>query len=212
MILVLNPTKRDQFWEHRNERMNREIKEMKDQVEGYKGRLDELQTIQARAPPQEQEGVQREIDETRRAIRLSKAGSDLRRTQLQIGDDREPAEITTAFWSINRDIDNLCRDISEDLAYLCTQEAEPPIKTSLDVRNMQGVQRALYGKVAVHPSLIQSSFGTGRPIAEFMDFSLQFLINRDLNHYIFRPFHPLMTSDENKCISRLYEGLRRQGG
>lgn len=210
VLLVMNPSKRDRYWEHRNEKMSRQITDMNREVERYKNRLDELQTIHAQAAPQEQLKVQREIEETQRAIRSSRATSILLRNHFQVTDDKEPGEIAAQFRSINRDIDNLCRDINEDLARLCAPGTDVAITTSLDVRDMVGVERALYGDFGAQPSLIESSSGTGRPISEFMDFALQFLINKELHRFIFQPFNPLMTASDNECISRSYEEVRRR--
>ncbi|KAG9088926.1 hypothetical protein FRC06_001775 [Ceratobasidium sp. 370] len=37
-----------------------------------------------------------------------------------------------------------------------------------------------------------------------------FLINRELHHLIFQPFHPLMTRDQDDVISQVYQNVRRQ--
>ncbi|KAH7336832.1 hypothetical protein B0J17DRAFT_444937 [Rhizoctonia solani] len=205
----MDPTDRDKYWENRLEKTDRQLSGMNHEVETYKKRLKDLEAIQAQVSPQEQPHVQREIERTQRAIRRSMDASALLRTHLQVSDDKEPGEIAAAFRSINRAIDDLCRDIGKDMAKLCSTGKVPSIKTSLDVRRMPIVQQILYPQGFTNPSLIESSSG-GRPIDAFVEFSLQFLINRDIDYHIFQPFHPLLKPEANGYVSELYEGVRRR--
>ncbi|CAE6485467.1 unnamed protein product [Rhizoctonia solani] len=208
ILLVMDPTDRDKYWENRLEKTDRQLGGLNHEVETYKKRLKDLEAIQAQASPQEQPHVQREIERTQRAIRRSIDASALLRTHLQVSDDKEPGEIAAAFRSVNRAIDDLCRDIGEDMAKLRSTSKSPPIKTSLDVRRMPIVKQILYPQGLTNPSLIESSSG-GRPIDEFVEFALQFLINRDIDYHIFQPFHPLLKPEANGYVSELYEGTRR---
>ncbi|CAE7053763.1 unnamed protein product, partial [Rhizoctonia solani] len=116
-------------------------------------------------------------------------------------------EITAAFRSINRAIDDVCRDIGEDMAKLRPTGKGLPVKTSLNVRDMATIRQILYPQGLANPSLIESSSG-GRPIDEFVELALQFLINRDIDYHIFQPFHPMLKPEANMFVTELYEGVR----
>ncbi|KAG8726954.1 hypothetical protein FRC12_022959, partial [Ceratobasidium sp. 428] len=210
MILVMNPGERDKYWENRDEKMTTRLNDTVSQAQRLEGQLKELQVKLEQVSPRERPMIQREIEQTQRIIRHSRANSVLLRAHLQVNDELEPGEIASAFRSINKDVDNLCRDISEDLAKLRKSRESVKLTSSLDARDMMAVQKALYGSTGVHSPLIESWGGKGRPIDEFMDFSLMFLINRELHHLIFQPFHPLMTRDQDEVISQLYQNVRRQ--
>ncbi|CAE6455128.1 unnamed protein product [Rhizoctonia solani] len=207
ILLVMDATERDRYWEHRSERTDRQLGGLNHELEAYKKRLKELEAMQSQVPPREQPHVQREIERTQREIRRSIDASALLRTHLQVFDDKEPGDITSAFRAINRAIDNLCRDIGEDMAKLRPDNRGPVIKTSLNVRDMLIVRQILYPQGLTNPSLIESSSG-GRPIEEFVEFALQFLINRDIDYHIFQPFHPLLKPEVNSYVMELYEGVR----
>ncbi|KAJ1303477.1 hypothetical protein OPQ81_011664 [Rhizoctonia solani] len=209
ILLVMDPTDRDKYWENRLEKTDRQLGGLNHELESYKKRLKDLEAIQAQASPREKLHVQREIEKTQRAIRRSVDASALLRTHLHVSDDKEPGEIVSAFRSINRAIDDLCRDIGEDMAKLGSTGKGPPIKTSLKVDDMLTVRQILYPQGLTNPSLIQSG-SKGRPIDEFVEFALQFLINRDIDYHIFQPFHPLLKSEANRYLSELYEGVRRR--
>ncbi|CAE6466481.1 unnamed protein product [Rhizoctonia solani] len=205
----MDPNDRDKYWENRVEKLDRQLGGLNHEREAYKKQLKDLEARQAHAPPREQPQVQRAIEETQRAIRRSMDASALLRTHLQVSDDKEPGEITAAFRSINRAIDGLCRDIGEDMAKLRPAGEGSPVKTSLNVRDMAIVRQILYPQGFTKPSLIESSSG-GRPMDEFVELALQFLINRDIDYHIFQPFHPLLKPEANKYVTELYEGVRRR--
>ncbi|KAF8695758.1 hypothetical protein RHS03_07922, partial [Rhizoctonia solani] len=207
ILLVMDATERDRYWEHRSERADRQLSGLNHELEASKKRLKELEAIQSQVSPRDQPHVQREIERTQREIRRSIDASALLRTHLQVYDDKEPGEITSAFRSINRAIDNLCRDMVEDMAKLRPDNKGPPVKTSLNVRDMLVVRQILYPQGLTNPSLIESS-SVGRPIEEFVEFALRFLINRDIDYHIFQPFHPLLKPEVNTYVMELYEGVR----
>ncbi|QRV77753.1 hypothetical protein RhiJN_05768 [Ceratobasidium sp. AG-Ba] len=210
MILVMDPSKRDRYWENRDEKMTTRLNDTVHQLQELERRLKSLEAMQEQVSPQDRPKVQREIEVTQNIIRHSRANSVLMRSHLQVNDELEPGEIASAFRSINKDIDNLCRDISEDLAKSYGSRGSVKLSSSLDVRDMLAVQKILYGSTGVPSALIESFAGKGRPIDEFMDFSLMYLLNRELHHHIFRPFHPLMTREQDETISQTYQGVRRQ--
>ncbi|KAF8755013.1 hypothetical protein RHS01_05551 [Rhizoctonia solani] len=174
ILLVMDATERDRYWEHRSERADRQLSGLNHELEASKKRLKELEAIQSQVSPRDQPHVQREIERTQREIRRSIDASALLRTHLQVYDDKEPGEITSAFRSINRAIDNLCRDMVEDMAKLRPDNKGPPVKTSLNVRDMLVVRQILYPQGLTNPSLIESS-SVGRPDREFVEFALRFL-------------------------------------
>ncbi|KAG8712945.1 hypothetical protein FRC11_013752, partial [Ceratobasidium sp. 423] len=209
ILLVMDPTDRDKYWENRLEKTDQQLGGLNRELEAYKKRLKDLEAIQAQVSPQEQPQVQREIEKTQRAMRRSMDVSALLRTHLQVSDDKDSGEIAAAFRSINRAIDDLCRDIGEHMAKLRPTGKNPPVTSSLEVRDMATVRHILYPHGLTTPSLIQSS-SEGRPTEEFVEFALQFLINRDIDYHIFQPFHPLLKPEANGHLSQLYEGVRRQ--
>ncbi|CAE6496502.1 unnamed protein product [Rhizoctonia solani] len=207
ILLVMDPTDRDKYWENRVEKLDRQLSGLNREREDYRKQLKDLEAKQAQAPPREQPQVQRAIEETQRAIRRSVDAAALLRTHLQLPDDKEPGEVVAAFRSINRAIDDLCRDIGEDMGKLRPTSRGSSTKTSLNVHNMATVRQILYPQGITHPSLIESS-SRGRPIDEFVELALQFLINRDIDYHIFQPFHPLLKPEANAYVTELYEGVR----
>lgn len=212
MLVVLQPSQRDSYWENRDEKMTQQFNHSQEQLRRQEAQLRELKAALVQAPSEDRAVFHREIEQKKNAIRHSRADSILQRTHLQISDEKSPGEITAVFQTINRDVDELCRDISEDLAKAYGTSQGPTVNTSLDVHDMTAIHRALYSDASsIYPLLLRSSSGDGRPIDEFMDFSLQFLINKALICHIFQPFNPLTSREENECISRLYENVRRRG-
>ncbi|KAG9091989.1 hypothetical protein FRC06_000295, partial [Ceratobasidium sp. 370] len=141
----MDPDKRDRYWENRDEKMTTRLNDTLHQLQRLENQLKELQVMREQVPPQEQPMVQQQIERTQQIIRHSRANSVLLRAHLQVNDELEPGDVANAFRSINKDVDNLCRDIGEDLAKLHRSRESIKLSSSLDVRDMLAVQRALYG-------------------------------------------------------------------
>ncbi|QRV77752.1 hypothetical protein RhiJN_05767 [Ceratobasidium sp. AG-Ba] len=120
------------------------------------------------------------------------------RTHLQVNDLLEPWQISQKFQAINKDVENVSRNLSEFLADSYT--AKGPCNTGDFFLFSQNRP----------PKTDQQSGGTPVSAEDFVDFCCRSLINEQLMTKILHPqvFHPGLGSQENKFIGEMYESVR----
>ncbi|QRV92575.1 hypothetical protein RhiJN_20593 [Ceratobasidium sp. AG-Ba] len=120
------------------------------------------------------------------------------RTHLQVNDLLEPWQISQKFQAINKDVENVSRNLSEFLADSYTAKA--PCNTGDFFLFSQNRP----------PKTDEQSGGTPVSAEDFVDFCCRSLINEQLMTKILHPqvFHPGLGSQENKLIGEMYESVR----
>ncbi|KDQ12465.1 hypothetical protein BOTBODRAFT_34433 [Botryobasidium botryosum FD-172 SS1] len=124
------------------------------------------------------------------------------RDHLQVSDTQEPRQIVSSFQALKRSIANACTRISAS-ATDCIHRDAPDLLLSTHSRSRDKLETLLH-----HASgLITSPSGEGRPLEDFLDYSLRHLLNRSLTDELFNLFHPNVIGEEDIRITELYEDI-----
>jgi len=122
------------------------------------------------------------------------------RDSLQVSDAQEPRQVVSAFQALKRSIANVCTGISASATDYIHRGA-PDLLLSTQSQSRDDLERVLGGC----GGLIVSPSGEGRPIEDFLDYSLRFLLNRSLARDLFGFFHPNLTDDGATLVSKLHD-------
>jgi len=126
------------------------------------------------------------------------------RNHLQLRDSREPKEIVNDFRALKRSIGYLCTDLSAAITDRI-HTFLPNLQFSSQAFHLKRLSRIL----SIPYNLIVSSARKGRPIEDFIDYSLRFLLNKMLCQELFDRCHPhIATASVERALAPLYEQVR----
>lgn len=128
------------------------------------------------------------------------------RDSLQLADSQEPRQVVAAFQSLKRSIANVCSSISASITDVIRRDA-PNLTLSTHARYRDRLDPLL----AECRGLIASPSGEGRPIEDFLDYSLRVLFNGALIEEVLGRFHPDATDEGAVLVRELYNEVRRSG-
>ncbi|KAG9091990.1 hypothetical protein FRC06_000296 [Ceratobasidium sp. 370] len=120
------------------------------------------------------------------------------RTHLQVNDLKEPWQISQEFQAINKEVENVSRNLSEYLADRF-QPAVPSFHTSDFVASAQSNSAKAERSPYVSPE-------------DFVDFRCRSLINEELMVVLFdeKFFHPALEPGPNELLTTMYKKIQMQ--
>ncbi|KDQ12539.1 hypothetical protein BOTBODRAFT_34502 [Botryobasidium botryosum FD-172 SS1] len=202
-------TQWNQQWDQHRAQWNQRKARWDQKEQGYIGQLEQLRTSLADAQEREGRAVARtrelsgEITTLTVELRDAQAQHASLRDHLQLRDAREPEIIVADFLFIRRQIGKLCYDLTNAITEHI-RAAFPDIQTSERATHFEELKEFL----GSHSALALSSNGTGRPLEEFVESVLCTRFNESLYHHVLRRFHPMLDSEKEEFIQKMYEDVR----
>ncbi|KDQ12478.1 hypothetical protein BOTBODRAFT_176418 [Botryobasidium botryosum FD-172 SS1] len=128
------------------------------------------------------------------------------RDHLQLRDSREPREIVAEFRALKRSISYLCTDLGAAIT-----DRIHTFSPSLQLSTQASHPKHLSKTLSKSYNLIRSPAREGRPLEDFIDYSLRFLLNLMLCQQLFHRFHPHTPENVEHVLATLYEQIQSQG-
>jgi len=148
-------------------------------------------------------GLSEEITGLTSELHDAHAQHALLRDHLQLQDSREPEAIVADFTLIQRQIGKFCHNLTNEITENILASF-PDIQTSDRAMHFETLKELL----GSYSTLALSSNGAGRPLEDFVDCALCVLFNKMLYRQLLRRFHPMLDSEKDRFIRKIYDDVR----
>lgn len=200
------------------------IVELRAQLEHTQARLAEAEERINRVDAEKKE-MEGKVAVLARRLKETQEQHATLRNAMQSRESKEPGELIDSFRDLKRAIQLLCRRFGVAISDYNAPKIAPIAPSLEEPRTAQtSPSSSLTSKSAAHfanlrkllttiggPSLCNSARGEGRPLEDFLDFTLRLSISSTLVQDLFDRFHPELSHRGTSFLLTHYETIRRRG-